>query len=142
MRTTDTGLSCPWVFGTVLLFTMTLTMVVHSSTAVIFTDKKPGNYTHTLIDTQDLSVLILHSVAYYFACFATTVFLLMCAAIILGLATICMEFAEEGFYITRGIMEAWQNKRDRHRQQMTEKEHGDTDTETDTDTNCDTWNSR
>jgi hypothetical protein len=136
MRTTDTGLTCPWVLGGGLFFTMTLTLVVHSSTAVIFSDTKQRNITHPLLDTADIAALVLHSVAYYIACFATTVFLLFCAAIILVLATMCMELSAEGFYILSCMVRSWRLRRERGSQPIPEKAYEDTDTY------CDSWNYR
>lgn len=133
MRGDASETSHVWMVWTVLLFTMTLVMVVHSSTAMIFIDRRRDNGTHPLLDTTNMPALILHSLAYYLACFATTVFLLICAAIILGLATMAMELAVELYYLARHLLE--RSRRERTRPQA------DSDEEV-LDMYCDSWNYR
>jgi hypothetical protein len=82
---------------------MTLVMVVHISTIMIFSEHNGANVTHPLLDPTDISAFMIHSLAYSIACVATTVFLLICAAIILGITTILMELLAEAFQFLRSI---------------------------------------
>ena len=133
MRWSGTENSHVWLMWAGLLFTIIQIMVVHSSTAMIFKDVRSQNTTHPLLDTTNLPAFLLHSLAYYIACFATTVFLLICAAIILVLATMSMELIAEAFHAISGLLaRSW---RDRARQQS------DPDAEV-LDTYCDSWNYR
>jgi hypothetical protein len=118
------------------IFMATLIMVIHSSSAMIYKKGNPdgGNTPPPLFDTSDLTAFILHSVAYYIACFATTIFLLICAAIILAMATMCLDLLAEAFHATQLFLV--QARRERERQVL------ETDAEAYDDTYCDTWNSR
>ena len=118
------------------VFMITLIMVIHSSSAMIYKKGNPngGDTPPPLFDTSDLSAFILHGVAYYIACFATTAFLLICATIILALATMCLDLLAEAFHATQRFLV--QAKRGRERQQT------ETDAEAYNDTYSDTWNYR
>ena len=128
MRGTDTDTSQVWIGIALIVFTMTLVMVAHASTAMIFKDNGAINVTHPLLDTTNIPAFLMHSLAYYFACFATTMFLLICAAIILAMATMLMELLAEAFTMLQCLLT------ERSRRQREEQDA------TDHDKACYTWN--
>jgi hypothetical protein len=111
----------------IIFFTLTLVMVVHTSTAMIFKHDGAANVTHPLLDSTDMPAFILHSLAYYIACVATTVFLLICAAITMGLAMLLMEIIAEGLTLLSSI------------RTVRPLQRGDTEQN---DPDCDPWNYR
>lgn len=124
---------------TLLVFTMTLVLSLHSekttpSPSLTQSEKD----SHSLHDTSDLSELILHTLAYFISCFAVTVFLLICAAIILGMATVLMEMVVEAFRSTYQMVHDARSRRERARR-MHEAESS---TEPLDDICSDTWNYR
>ena len=78
-----------------LMFMLTLIMVANASSSIVFKEERNGNSTKYIIDTSDRPEFILHGLAYYIACLVTTMFLLICALIILSLATLVMELLAE-----------------------------------------------
>ena len=127
---------------TLLVFTMTLVLSIHSDTFVL--SKPPSapsaneKDSHPLYDASDLSEYILHNLAYLISCFSVTVFLLICTAIILGLATLSMELMVEAFNSVRRIRREGRARRERALQLL----ETETDTEPLDDIYCDTWNYR
>jgi hypothetical protein len=119
-----------WGAGS-LGFMLTLVMVANASSSIVFKQEHDGNSTSYTIDTSDLPEFLLHSLAYYVACFATTVFLLICALIILSLATLVMELLVELFHfiLTRRAERA-------HMQQEQAQANENLDIY------CDSWNYR
>ena len=88
----------------IIFFSLTLVIVVHNSTVMIFKDHHANtNFTHPLLDPTDVPAFLLHNLAYYIACIATTVFLLICMAIAMGLVTMIIEIATEAFVFLRSI---------------------------------------
>jgi hypothetical protein len=88
-----------WV-GPLIFFMMAFVTLVHTSTNNM-QQSSEFNATHPLFDTADVASFILHSLAYYIACFAITCLLLICAAMILGLAMLVMELLIGAYYIVR-----------------------------------------
>ena len=131
MHTTNTDTRHVWCVGSVLAFTLTLVMVVHASTATLYADTRDANTTHPLIDVTDLPAFLLHGLAYYIACISTTVFLLLCAAIILGLATMLMELLAESLLWVHSF-NGWRSTPISPQGREIPGEH--------LDTYCDSWN--
>jgi len=119
-----------WGAGS-LIFMLTLLMVASASSSILLKEERIGNSTSYVIDASDLPEFLLHSIAYYIACFVTTMFLLICALIILALATLVMELLVEAFeyVLARRAERAW-----RQQEQAQQAEH--------LDIHCDSWNYR
>lgn len=119
-----------WGAGS-LVFMITLIMVASASSSIVLREEHNGNSTHYIIDTSDFPDVIIHTIAYYIACFATTMFLLICALIILSLATLVMELLVEAFHFLRS----------RHEQRVSRRQQDEQVSER-LDTYCDSWNYR
>jgi hypothetical protein len=85
-----------WHITTLAGFTFALLMVIHSNLDIFFSHWRRERDGMALAhpfeaEMTEWYAFALHTLAYHIACFATTVFLLICAAIILALATMCLE---------------------------------------------------
>lgn len=128
---------------TLLVFTMTLVLSIRSDPSGVQSNPTPAPYSserdsHPLYDTSDLFEYIMHNLAYFISCFSVTVFLLICAAIILGLATVSMELMVEAYNSARRIRREGRARREREIQQHESRADG----EPLDDIYCDTWNYR
>ena len=95
--------------------------------------------TNPLYDTSDLPEFILHNLAYLISCISVTVFLLISAAILLGLATVLMELVAETFRSARQAGRDELSRRERARQQQEAELSAEPPLD---DIYCDTWNYR
>lgn len=130
MRVATTVPSTFWFNVALLIFTLTLVLSLHSDIA-------NERDSHPLYDASDLSQFILHHVAFFISCFSVTVFLLICAAIILGLATVSMELVVEAFRSARLM-----GREERSRREIALQHTAEVFTEPLDDIYCDTWNYR
>ena len=94
---------------------------------------------HPLYDTSDLPEFILHNLAYLISCISVTVFLLISAAILLGLATVLMELVAETFRSARQAGRDELSRRERARQQQEAELSADPPLD---DIYCDAWSYR
>lgn len=130
------------LFLTVLfIFTMTLVLSIRSDPLVLSKQATVPTHSegdfHPPADTSDLFEFILHKLAYFISCFSVTVFLLFCAAIILGLPTVLIEILAEAYNSARQI-----GLEERYRQERARQHTTDAFTEPLNDLYCNTWNRR
>lgn len=83
-------------------------------------------------DLTNLSAFIVHSIAYGFACFAISISLLFCLAIVMAMAVLLLDVFIE-------VFNSLQTRRER---MLREAALQDDSREDGLDTYCDTWNQR
>jgi hypothetical protein len=133
MRVADIDAHSVWV-GPLIFFTLALVAVVHTSSSTLKPEEE-YNLTHPLHTSGDIPTFLLHTLAYYIACFAVTCLLILCTLIILLLAMLCIEVIIGAFHFAR----SYHTQRFQRLETTLSQEAQDLQR---LDTYCDSWNYR